>query len=239
MTRVYAAGGLTLDWVRQRGDAVNRGPNVGGNAAYAAVGAMLAGASAEIVAVLGADYPSALLDQLAAAGIGTSCSRSTDGPAFRVLLDDSGEEREVSYLPGSGSNSDLDPVPGQIPADMVGAALHICAIPTASQMGLIEAATGQAGLITLDTVYIPGQIEPSPEELLSLARRVHVFLPSVQEVDRFWPGGAERALQDLLAAGVSRAVVRLGPAGSIVLIICGGNSIDIVARSAWSRSRPA
>ena len=30
-----------------------------------------------------------------------------------------------------------------------------------------------------------------------------------------------------------------GPVGTIVFIICGGTSIDIVARSAWSRSRSA
>lgn len=215
MTTVFAAGGLTLDWVRQKGDEVDRGPNVGGNAAYAAVGARLAGANAEVVAVLGADYPIDLLTELEGAGIGTTWSRPSAGPAFRVLLDDSGDQRVISYLPGSGSNVDLDPLPDQLPADMAGAGLHICAIPTASQAVMVDGAAGRAGVITLDTVYIAGQIEPTPDDLIALASRVDAFLPSVEEVDRFWPGGAEAALRHLQAAGVRAAVVKLGREGSI------------------------
>lgn len=215
MTRVYAAGGLTLDWVRHRQETENTGPNIGGNAAYAAAGARLAGSIAEVVAVIGADYPTALLGELAAAGIGSTLSRPSPGPTFRVLLDDSGDERVISYMPGSGSNVDLDPAPDQLPADLVSAGLHICAIPTATQSALVDAAMGRARVITLDTVHIAGQIEPTAEDLIALARRVHVFLPSVEEVDRFWPGGAEAALRHLMASGVPRAVVKLGPEGSI------------------------
>lgn len=215
MTSVYAAGGLTLDWVRQRDDPALQGPNIGGNAAYAAAGARLAGASAEVVAVLGADYPPRLLGELEVAGIGTSWCRETVGPTFRVLLDHSGDERVISYLPGSGSNADLDPVPDQLPAEMASDGLHICAIPTASQASLIDDARGRTGVITLDTVHISGQIEPTSDELIALARRVDVFLPSVEEVDRFWPGGTEAALRTLVSVGVARVVVKLGDHGSI------------------------
>lgn len=214
MTVVYAAGGLTLDWVRLR--ASERGPFIGGNAAYAAVGAHLAGARAEIIAVLGADFPESVLDELAAAGFGVARSRVTDGPSFRVLLDDSGPERQISYLPGSGTNAGLDPVPSQLPTDLRDSVLHICAIPPASQRAFVDSAPDQA-IVTLDTVHIPGQIEPTPEELVDLARRVGTFLPSREEAARFWPGSPEAAVRAMAEAGVRRAVVKMGPDGSMGL----------------------
>ncbi|HET7494198.1 MAG TPA: carbohydrate kinase family protein [Candidatus Limnocylindrales bacterium] len=228
MSRLFAVGGLTLDWVRRIGS--ERGPNVGGNAAYAAVGARLAGAEAEIVAVLGADYPTGLLVELEVAGIGTGRSRRASGPSFRVLLDDRGPERVISYLPHSGSNRDLDPLPAQLPTEIADAGLHICAIRPSSQRAIIEALGPGAGIVTLDTVHIAGQIEPTARELVSLAQRVDVFLPSREEVDRFWPGGIEPALRALADAGVRRAVVKLGPDGS--LGIDGGEFVRMPAASA-------
>ena len=46
---------------------------------------------------------------------------------------------------------------------------------------------------------------------------------------------ADRVGVERLGPGLAGA----GPLGTIVFIICGGTSIDIVARSAWSRSRSA
>jgi len=215
VTVVYAAGGLTIDWVKR--DGFERGPSLGGNAAYAAAGAFLAGANAEVVAVLGTDYPDELLDQLAGVGIGVEHSRRSESPSFRVLLDDSGPERRISYLPGSGSNAGLDPLPYQLPQDLLGAALHICAIPTSSQQALIDAADAERAVVTLDTVYIPGQIEPTADELVDLARRVDTFLPSREEAARFWAGSPEDALETLASVGVTRAVIKLGPLGAIGL----------------------
>lgn len=215
MTHVYTAGGLTLDWIRRAETA--SGPNVGGNAAYAAVGAHLARAQADVVAVLGSDYPSSLLEQLESAGIGTKRSRRAAGPSFRVLLDDTGDERQITYLPGSGTNRDLDPTPDQLPAGVLTGGLHICAIPTDSQRAILDAVRGRVDIVTLDTVHIPGEIEPTREGLISLASEVDVFLPSREEVDRFWPGGPVVALRILEAAGIRQAVVKLGRDGSVGL----------------------
>lgn len=213
MTRVFACGGLTIDWLQT--DTDRSGPYLGGNAAYAAVGAWLAGADAEVVAVIGDDFPTELLEAVAAAGIGTSAVRTSPGPSFRVVLDESGPRRTISYLPDSGHNDRLDPLPSQLPELDQMDAVHVCPIPTASQRALMDAVTGRVGVVTLDTVIIPGEIEPEATGLLDLARRASVFMPSRDEVDQHWPGGVEDALRRLADAGCARVVVKLGADGSI------------------------
>lgn len=219
MAKVLALGGLTIDWLQTPSG--RHGPALGGNAAYAAIGAYLAGAAASVVAVVGDDYPPELLAQLTRAGIDTTYVRWSAGPSFRVLLDESGPSRTISYLPGSGRNDRLDPVPAQLPDDLPDWAAHVCAIPTASQRCLLDAIRASALVTTLDTVIIPEQIEPGADELLDLAREVSAFLPSRAEVERLWPGDVEAALTTLHEAGVSRVVVKMGAAGSIGLDVDG------------------
>lgn len=213
MTRVLALGGLTIDWLQtERG---RFGPALGGNAAYSAVGAWLTGAQAEVVAVIGGDYPPELLGQLSSVGIGVSGVRTVAGPSFRVLLDESGPQRVISYLPGSGRNDTLDPIPSQVPNLDEECGAHVCAIPTASQEALVDALAGRVTTLTLDTVLIPGEIEPDAAALVALARRVSVFMPSREEVAHHWPGSVEHALDELEAARVPRTIVKLGRAGSV------------------------
>lgn len=228
MTRVFVCGGLTIDWLQTQ--AGRAGPSLGGNAAYAAAGAWLAGADAEVVAVIGDDYPPELLEQLSAAGIGTSCVRVSPGPSFRVLLDESGPRRSISYLPGSGHNDRLDPLPSQLPRLSGADAVHVCAIPTASQWALLDATIDRAGLVTLDTVVIPGEIEPDTAELLALARRATVFMPSRDEVEHHWPGRVDATLDQLRSLGCERVVVKLGADGSMARD--GGDVIRLTAAEA-------
>lgn len=213
MARVLACGGLTIDWVRTA--TAESGPHLGGNAAYAAAGAWLAGAEAEVVAVIGDEFPESLLEGLGAVGIGTSAVRRVDGPSFRVLLDESGPERVMSYLLGSGRNDRLDPLPSQLPALRAGDGVHVCAIPTDSQAAMIEAVEGAVDVLTLDTVVIAGEIEPDRAALLEVANRVTVFLPSHAEVAHHWPGPLPDALGHIVAAGVKRVIVKMGALGSV------------------------
>ncbi|MEJ7803482.1 MAG: carbohydrate kinase family protein [Candidatus Limnocylindria bacterium] len=213
MVRVLACGGLTIDYVQTA--SARSGPHLGGNAAYAAAGAWLAGAEAEVVAVIGDDFPASLLDGVGAVRIGTSAVRRVNGPSFRVLLDESGSERIMSYLPGSGHNDRLDPVPSQLPGLRAGDGVHVSAIPTASQGAIIEAVEGAVEVITLDTVVIAGEIEPDRAALLELAKRVSVFLPSQAEVAHHWPGTLPDSLDHIVAAGVKRVIVKMGAMGSV------------------------
>lgn len=213
MTRVLALGGLTIDWLETASG--RSGPALGGNAAYAAVGAWLAGSAADVVAVVGDDYPPELLDQLTSCGIGVESVRVSPGPSFRVLLDESGAERVISYLPGSGHNDRLDPIPSQLPGLTSADAAHLCAIPTGSQRALLDELEGMVATVTLDTVVIGGEIEPTAGELIDLGRRVSAFLPSRGEVEQEWPGPLDRALEELHRSGVRRVVVKMGSDGSL------------------------
>lgn len=215
---ILSCGGLTLDWVRD--EAGTHGPTVGGNALYAGAGAWLAGASVELVAVVGADFPSELLTQIGSSGLGVGTLRRVATPSFRVLLDSTGPDRVISYLAGSGSNAELDPLPEQIPSGHPAVGAHVAAIPTTSQRALVETLVARELVVTLDTVVIPGQIDPDPDQLLRVAAMSSVFLPSREEFGHLWPG------QDPLDAVTTMSrwaaptnVIKLGADGS-----CGADS---------------
>lgn len=229
MSRVIACGGLTIDWLQNTTG--RYGPSLGGNAAYAAAGAWLSGADADVVAVIGDDYPRELLAQLSGVGIGIRGVRTSPGPSFRVLLDESGPRRVISYLPDSGHNDRLDPLPTQLPELLAGDGVHICAIPISSQRALLEAVADQVGVVTLDTVVIRREIEPTAAELIALARRASVFMPSRDEIDHHWPGGPEAAVRLLADAGCAQVVVKLGADGSI-----GWDGSDIIRMPAAQAS---
>lgn len=183
VTTVGCVGGLTLDWVRTTDGTI--GPTVGGNALYSGVGAWLVGAQVAICAVIGADFPLNILERLRQTGFDLDSLRRVEGPSFRVLLDDSGSRRSVSYLEPCGHNDTLDPDPDQVRAGWDIA--HIGAIPTSSQQRLAAALAALAIPYTLDTIVIPGEIEPAAEDLIHLASGSWCFLPSVDELNLLWP----------------------------------------------------
>ena len=219
MNAVGCVGGLTLDWVKRA--QVTSGPSVGGNALYSGVGAWLARATPAVCAVVGSDFPHAALQGLEEFGFDLSALRSVAGPSFHVLLDDSTERRSVSYLPDSGCNADLDPHESQIRSSW--AAAHIGAIPTGSQLRLAERLESLLVPFTVDTIVIPGQIEPDRNSLEDVVRRSSAFLPSSQEVDALWPG---RALQERVVrlAGELRTTV-VATCGAQGSIGCDGSAV--------------
>jgi len=172
-----------LDWVRR--GATTTGPTVGGNALYSAVGAWMVGAQPAVCAVIGADFPDSILDVLEQAGFDLNPLRRVDGPSFRVLLDDSVPRRAVSYLEPCGHNDTLDPWPHQVRSGWDIA--HLAAIPPESQRRLAAALTAVGVPYTLDTIVIPGEIEPAADELIELASGSRAFLPSTDELDALWP----------------------------------------------------
>jgi len=212
-TSILSCGGITLDWVRD--EAGTHGPTVGGNALYAGVGAWLTGTCVDLVGVVGADFPDELLAQIETAGLGVNTLRRVATPSFRVLLDSTGPERVISYLPGSGTNAELDPLPEQIPPDHAAVGAHVAAIPTVSQHALVGAFTDRKLTVTLDTVVIPGQIEPDPHQLLQVARMSSAFLPSREEFQRLWPGHDPReAVETMPLWAAPTNVIKLGSDGS-------------------------
>jgi ribokinase len=211
---MLSAGGISIDTIRTRdGD---EGPHVGGNAVYAAAGAWLVGADAGLCARVGSDFPAELMRELERVRFDTSRVRSTAGRSLKVTLDYRSDPRRQSYAADSGHNEELDPTPDQLGRLDRRWALHICGISPGRQRELIDAASGLAALLTLDTVVIPGEIEPDADGLLLMAARCDAFLPSREEVAHLWRGQPPReVLRMLVDAGCRAAVIKLGAGGSI------------------------
>lgn len=188
MTSVGCVGGLTLDWVRTR-DGVT-GPSLGGNALYSAAGCWLTGATPSLCAVVGSDFPEEPLSELVHAGVDVEPLVRVDCPSFHVLLDDSGPRRRVSYLASSGKNAQLDPGPEQVRGTWDAA--HVAAIPTGSQRSLAARLAALGVPFSLDTIVIPGEIEPEDDDLMAVARQCAAFLPSLEDVNALWPSADPR-----------------------------------------------
>lgn len=215
---ILSCGGLTLDWVRDQTG--THGPTVGGNALYAGAGAWLAGAAVDLVAVVGADFPSELLTQIESSGLGVGLLRRVPTPSFRVLLDSTGPNRVISYRKESGSNAELDPLPHQIPPGHPAVGAHVAAIPTRSQHALVERLVAGNLVVTLDTVVIPDQIEPDPDQLLRIAGKCSAFLPSREEFCHLWSGKDPLdAVTTMSRWAAPTNVIKLGADGS-----CGADS---------------
>jgi sugar/nucleoside kinase (ribokinase family) len=210
---VVLIGGITLDYVRT--GAATTGPAVGGNALYAAVGAWLAGGRAVVCARHGADFPPGLLEEIAGLGLDTSLVRRTEGPSMRVLLDESSGARVQRYLPGSGDNAHLDPAPDLLPTFPDGFAAHVCGLPVETQRRMVQALRGRTAITTLDTVVIPGRIEPRPAELFELALCCDAFLPSLEEVQVLWPGVSPAEWIRDAGRRARCVVVKLGANGAL------------------------
>jgi len=79
---VIVVGNLTIDdVVRANGETTMASP--GGNAIYAATGALIWGLSVGVVARAGDDFPVAALDRLRDAGLDTGGLRPIEGPTVR------------------------------------------------------------------------------------------------------------------------------------------------------------
>jgi ribokinase len=211
--RVLCVGGLTLDW--HLAGRTRRGPHPGGNALYAAVGASIAGATPSIVARVGDDYPSQLLHEIESRGLAVDGIVPVPGRSYQVLLEQRDGRREVRYLADSGKNDTLDAEPqdlGTLPYDGV----HVCPARGPNQQAIVQHARPRARLTTLDVLFVAGELQPTPEEILTLAPLVDVFLPSWSEVCRLWPGtDARTTLRRLTDAGFACVVVKMGSRGAL------------------------
>jgi sugar/nucleoside kinase (ribokinase family) len=77
--RVLIVGGMSIDTITQA-DGTTHLSVLGGNAVFAAVGAMIWDVSTTVVGLVGDGYPRAWIDELRGAGIGTDDLQFTDRP---------------------------------------------------------------------------------------------------------------------------------------------------------------
>jgi len=219
---VIVVGNLTIDDVVQpNGETTMASP--GGNTIYAATGALIWGLSVGVVARVGADFPLAALDRLRDAGLDTGGLHPIEGPTVRnwVIYEHDGRRSWVYRTPPE-RRLEVAPSPGDIPAGWAdqkqdrAAVVHVAAMPLGAAAGIVGhlRAEGRRAVVTLDTheAWPAGR-----DDVLALARRVDVFVPSHGELAAILGyDDPERACRELLAEGVPAVVVKCGEKGALV-----------------------
>ncbi len=143
-----ACGNLLLDDVVHE-DGRTRMAQPGGAALYVALGARLWGASVGLVAVVGEDYPAAVLDALAERGIDLAGVRRLNGPSLRTWLLYEGRRRQVVHRLGGPTHAQVSPGAGDVPRAWRSGAVHLAPMPFDVQRRLI-ADLGDAAPLSLD-----------------------------------------------------------------------------------------
>jgi sugar/nucleoside kinase (ribokinase family)/fructoselysine-6-P-deglycase FrlB-like protein len=219
---VIVIGNLTVDdVVHPNGETTMASP--GGNTIYAATGALIWGLSVGAVARVGADFPVAALDRLRGAGLDTGGLRPIEGPTVRnwVIYEHDGHRSWVYRTPPE-RRLEVAPRPEDIPAGWTDQkqgrtpVVHVASMPFGAAARIVGhlRADGRRAIVTLDTheAWSAGR-----DEVLALARRVDVFVPSHEELAAIVGyDDPERACRELEAEGVQAVVVKCGEKGAVV-----------------------
>lgn len=219
---VIVVGNLTIDdVVHPNGETTMASP--GGNTIYAATGALIWGLSVGVVARVGADFPVAALDRLRDAGLDTGGLRPIEGPTVRnwVIYEHDGHRSWVYRTPPE-RRFEVAPSPEDIPAGWIdlkqdrAPVVHVAAMPLGAAAGIVGhlRADGRRAVVTLDT----HEAWPAArDEVLAIARRVDVFVPSHGELAAILGyDDPVRACRELQAEGVPAVVVKYGEKGTLV-----------------------
>ena len=218
---VIVIGNLTIDdVVHASGETTMASP--GGNTIHAATAANVWGVRVGLVARLGSDFPDEALSRLRSAGLETAGMRPVEGPTVRnwVIYEHDGRRTWVYRTPPE-RRVEVAPRPDDVPdAWLQGAAhppvVHIAAMPFDAAIRMVEHVRGRLSraVITLDTHEA---WNARRNEVLDLARRVDVFLPSHEELEAtLGYDDLNRACAELLEEGVRAVVVKRGAEGTLV-----------------------
>lgn len=217
---LVAVGNATIDDLVFR-DGTTRMGQPGGNAVYAAHGALMWGGRVGLCAMVGADYPRDLLGgaQLDLAGV-----HMIDGPSLRnwgLYEDDGACQYIFRGIFGPHAHARFSPLPAHLPPTYGEARYaHLAPMPLAQTLALLDtlAETRRRGGICVDpdVRYCAGLSQQSRDALLS---RLTFFLPSEREAALLYPGLSPRDVLEELRAGYTHlrvAAVKLAAQGSLV-----------------------
>lgn len=216
---VVVVGNLTIDDVIHP-DGETRMASPGGNTIHTATAAAIWGVRVGMVAKLGADFPRRALEQLRAAGLDLTGLRPIEGPTVRnwVIYEHDGR-REWVYRTPLERRFEVAPDPEDLPQNWANPFVaHVAAMPVASASRMIDSfrTSGNRPMITLDT-HEGWTQEATPDEIVALACRVDVFVPSHTELDAILGyDDPERAARELLDSGVPAVIVKRGSGGALV-----------------------
>ncbi len=196
------------------GTAFNTTP--GGKGANQAVAAARLGYPTKMVGKVGSDaYGQALLDNLAAAGVGIEAMESTEGPSglAPIFLAESGENAIV-VVPGA--NHKVDPAYVDRHADLIrSAGMVLCQLE-------IPMETISHTLAICAEAGVPVMLDPAPAAELPEAiwKQVTWFTPNETEADFYnrQTVSPEIGARRLMARGLKGVVLKRGAEGSYVAV---------------------
>lgn len=216
---VVVAGGFTLDDTVLLDNRIMRSAP-GGNLLYGAIGAKIWHDNVGLFGIVGCDYPEENLAVLIANGFDLSGLTKEAQPCLKMwALHEGANERQLIYKLNSGSNEDMDPDADKAMSEYVKrvTALHISAVPYTSQRKLIDKFKSNSPCISMDTIRIPGRIDPHCFSDLSNLSGVNVFLPSLDEINTIWPNNTyETVMKTVCSDGQLDMVIKLGDQGCVV-----------------------
>ncbi len=216
-------GNVTIDdVVHASGETTMASP--GGNTIHAATAAQVWGVRVGLVARLGSDFPGEVLGRLRNVGLDTAGLRPVDGPTIRnwVIYEHDGRRTWVYRTPPQ-RRLEVAPAPDDVPDEWLyddgePPVVHLAAMPFNAAVPIVDhvRALASRAVVTLDTheAWDRGR-----EEVLDLARRVDVFLPSHEELEAILGyDDPERGCAELLEEGVPAVVVKRGGEGTLVAV---------------------
>lgn len=212
-------GELTLDDVIVEGSHCDWG-QVGGGALYSAIGALAWGASPQISATVGADYPDELVETLQSAGIDLRGLTRIEGNSLGLwlLYEKGGRRHQVEKESGSTFEA-LDLARKPWPAVYSRPdGLHVAPQTAEGQLAALEQAAGLSIPVTQDLLVEPF-ISLDLYRSGAALRGTTAFLPSQQEVRQIWGDVSDRDLLRIVreAAGVRHLVITRGELGADVV----------------------
>lgn len=220
---VVVIGNLTIDDVVHASGETTMA-SLGGNTIHAATAAKVWGVRVGLVARLGSDFPGDALNRVQRAGFDTAGLRPVDGPTVRnwVIYERDGRRTWVYRTPPE-RRVEVAPRPDDVPHEWLSdgvhpPVLHVASMPLDAAVRIVNhiRARVSGAVVTLDTHE---EWSAGCEEVLEVARRVDVFLPSHEELEAIvGHDDPERGCAALLEEGVPAVVVKRGGEGTLVAV---------------------
>jgi sugar/nucleoside kinase (ribokinase family) len=195
-----------------------RTESVGGDALFAALGALLAGGSPTVLAPLGADAPGSMLDAVRDAGTDPGTLPRRTAPTVRnVVRYAPGGSRTWELVHGEEHFEDLSVHPDDVPSAALSAdGVLLSAMALHAQLRLAAWLRPR----TRATIYFDPQedyVAGNEQALLAAVAACDVFLPSeVEAVALAGTADLGAAISAFLATGPSTVVVKRAEAGCLV-----------------------
>jgi len=213
---LVCVGNLTVDEVVVPGGA--RSASVGGDALFAALGALLADGAPTVLAPLGADAPEPLLAALRAVGTDPRTLPRRAAATVRTVVRYAGDgSRAWELVHGEAHFEDLSVRPDDVSAAALSAdGLLLSGMALRAQLDLAAWLRPR----TDATIYFDPQedyVAGNEQALLEAVAACDVFLPSeVEAVALAGTGDLDVAIARFLATGPSTVVVKRAEAGCLV-----------------------